>query len=247
LNAGNPTLPNLRGASGIIFWQVWKNFNLGVIACIILGLSCSIIAAFFRLIINPNIRPIDHLQWSSTKAKNSVKSALVMGGIITVIISLSSGLIYWLFAQARINFILQGLTIGINWGVGIALIFILLQGLQGLQIEKKSLPNQAIWRSFHYAIILGALVSLFLGVMAYGLHLSILLAVMIGTVFGLLAAGEACFKHLIIRLLLYYSGYIPWNYARFLDWATERIFLQKVGGGYIFIHRLLLEHFARMK
>jgi len=25
----------------------------------------------------------------------------------------------------------------------------------------------------------------------------------------------------------------------------NRIFLQKVGGGYIFIHRLLLEHFAQ--
>ncbi|MDJ0904037.1 MAG: hypothetical protein QNJ55_35140 [Xenococcus sp. MO_188.B8] len=36
-----------------------------------------------------------------------------------------------------------------------------------------------------------------------------------------------------------------WNYARFLDYASDRIFLQKVGGGYIFIHRLLLEHFAQ--
>jgi hypothetical protein len=44
---------------------------------------------------------------------------------------------------------------------------------------------------------------------------------------------------------LWWYGYIPWNYARFLDYATERIFLQKVGG-YIFIHRLLLEHFAQM-
>ncbi|MDJ0592593.1 MAG: hypothetical protein QNJ72_21810 [Pleurocapsa sp. MO_226.B13] len=40
---------------------------------------------------------------------------------------------------------------------------------------------------------------------------------------------------------------MPWNYARFLDYAAERIFLRKVGGGYIFIHRMLLEHFARME
>jgi hypothetical protein len=40
--------------------------------------------------------------------------------------------------------------------------------------------------------------------------------------------------------------YIPWNYSRFLDYAVDRIFLQKVGGGYIFIHRLLMEHFAAM-
>jgi hypothetical protein len=59
--------------------------------------------------------------------------------------------------------------------------------------------------------------------------------------------GKACIQHFTLRLILYRDGYIPWNYARFLDYATERIFLQKVGGGYIFIHRLLLEHFAQMK
>ncbi len=61
-----------------------------------------------------------------------------------------------------------------------------------------------------------------------------------------LGAGFVGFKHLVLRLLLWRSGYIPWNYARFLDYAAERIFLQKVGGGYIFVHRTLLEHFAQM-
>ena len=37
---------------------------------------------------------------------------------------------------------------------------------------------------------------------------------------------------------------MPWNYARFLDYATALIFLRKVGGGYIFVHRLIMEHFA---
>ena len=57
-------------------------------------------------------------------------------------------------------------------------------------------------------------------------------------------AGFVCFQHLILRILLWRSGCIPWNYARFLDYAEERIFLRKVGGGYIFVHRILLEHFA---
>ena len=38
----------------------------------------------------------------------------------------------------------------------------------------------------------------------------------------------------------------PLNYARFLDYCAARIFLRKVGGGYIFTHRLLLEHFAAL-
>jgi hypothetical protein len=40
------------------------------------------------------------------------------------------------------------------------------------------------------------------------------------------------------------NGSTPWNYARFLDHATDRILLRKVGGGYTFIHRMLLEYFA---
>ena len=30
----------------------------------------------------------------------------------------------------------------------------------------------------------------------------------------------------------------------FLDYADERIFLRKVGGGYVFVHRMLMEYFA---
>ena len=58
---------------------------------------------------------------------------------------------------------------------------------------------------------------------------------------------RACVQHFILRFILYIKGESPWNYARFLDYATDRLFLQKVGGGYIFVHRMLLEHFAQMK
>jgi hypothetical protein len=39
---------------------------------------------------------------------------------------------------------------------------------------------------------------------------------------------------------------MPWNYSRFLDYCADRIFLRKVGGGYIFIHRMLMEYFASL-
>ena len=44
--------------------------------------------------------------------------------------------------------------------------------------------------------------------------------------------------------MLVRNGSIPWNYVKFLDYAAERILLRKVGGGYTFIHRMLLEYFA---
>jgi DNA polymerase III delta prime subunit len=53
-------------------------------------------------------------------------------------------------------------------------------------------------------------------------------------------------KHLSLRLVLWQSGTIPWNYARFLNYCTERLLLQRIGGRYRFMHKLLQEYFAKM-
>jgi hypothetical protein len=57
----------------------------------------------------------------------------------------------------------------------------------------------------------------------------------------------ACIQHYALRFILYRNDHIPWNYARFLDYAAERVLLRKVGGGYIFIHRLLQDYFASLE
>jgi len=49
-----------------------------------------------------------------------------------------------------------------------------------------------------------------------------------------------------LRFLLWRARSIPWNLPQFLDYAAERILLRQVGGGYIFVHRLLLEYFASL-
>ncbi|MBV7334629.1 hypothetical protein KFU94_41610 [Chloroflexi bacterium TSY] len=63
---------------------------------------------------------------------------------------------------------------------------------------------------------------------------------------SLLGGGDNLTKHVILRLALWRKGFTPWNYSRFLDYCHDRILLQKVGGGYIFIHRMLMDHFANM-
>jgi DNA polymerase III delta prime subunit len=50
----------------------------------------------------------------------------------------------------------------------------------------------------------------------------------------------------ILRLLLSWQGNLPWALIPFLDEATERLFLRKAGGGYIFVHRLLRDYFANL-
>ena len=44
--------------------------------------------------------------------------------------------------------------------------------------------------------------------------------------------------------ILHRTNAIPWNYARFLNHCTERLLLQRVGGRYRFIHRLVQDRFA---
>ncbi|MEH2160239.1 MAG: hypothetical protein V7K38_04165 [Nostoc sp.] len=76
-----------------------------------------------------------------------------------------------------------------------------------------------------------------------------------GIVFGFISAfisslgfgGITCIQYFTRCLILYFNGYIPWNYARFLDYCTERLFLQRVGGRYRFIHKLLQDHFVQME
>jgi len=73
----------------------------------------------------------------------------------------------------------------------------------------------------------------------------------LGPIFTLFAfvwfGGQDVIQHYTLRFILYWKGYAPLRYANFLDYAARLVFLQKVGGGYIFIHRLLLEHFAAME
>ena len=64
---------------------------------------------------------------------------------------------------------------------------------------------------------------------------------------GLHFGGRACIQHLVLRIMLWCGGFAPLNYVRFMDYAAGRIFLRKVGGGYIFVHRLLMEYFASLE
>jgi eukaryotic-like serine/threonine-protein kinase len=65
----------------------------------------------------------------------------------------------------------------------------------------------------------------------------------VGLIVALLNGGYAVLQHYLLRLMLWRRG-LPWKWSRFLDYAAERIFLQKAGGGYQFIHRYLQEYFA---
>lgn len=64
---------------------------------------------------------------------------------------------------------------------------------------------------------------------------------------GLFFSGLAVVQHFALRFALHREGFLPWNQVSFLDYATDRIFLRKVGGGYVFVHSMLMEYFASLE
>jgi len=86
-----------------------------------------------------------------------------------------------------------------------------------------------------------------------GVTLPNTLGAIVGSTF-LLAIGDTVLsnggiplmQHMWLRYQLEREGNIPRHLADFLDHASDLILMRKVGGGYIFIHRYLLEYFAEL-
>lgn len=150
-------------------------------------------------------------------------------------------------------------------GILMSLITGFFEGLKSTELKVKRSPNQGIWQSAKIAVLTflftglmstllcGALGLAFAGrnenfisSLTRGVVIGLLFGLFLGFGYGLTFGGKACLKHVISRFYAYSRGMIPWNYARFLNYCTERSLLQQVGGRYQFIHRLLQEHFAAM-
>jgi DNA polymerase III delta prime subunit len=124
-------------------------------------------------------------------------------------------------------------------------------GLQPTLVQTKARPNDGVRLSIRNAVVItlftglpiGLIVGLIGGANLAGLAITVLI---IGLPVFLWYGGLAITQHYTLRVILYFEGSIPWNYTRFLDYAVERIFLRKVGGSYIFIHRFLQEYFASL-
>lgn len=159
--------------------------------------------------------------------------------------------------------------IDIILGLGSGLICGLFAGLNEVDITVYNIPNEGIHRSLRSAIVGGLVfILIFLCIFALIFGSNILGNELSGTksndvwvwqaIFGLfimflgafcivlLYGGTTVLQHYTLRLLFYHNRSLPLSLISFLDYCTERIFLRKVGGGYIFVHRMLMEHFASL-
>jgi eukaryotic-like serine/threonine-protein kinase len=143
------------------------------------------------------------------------------------------------------------LTFSVPFGLACGAIFGLISGLVGgftdtIKVGKAS-PNQGIKLSLKNSLVVFLAALLLLGLF---IGLIVGLTTSGGLIGGLIVAlsrgGSAVIKHYALRLTLSLNGNTPFKFVKFLDHCASLILLKKVGGGYIFIHGMLLDYFAEL-
>jgi signal peptidase I len=177
--------------------------------------------------------------WSWSKAWKAAIPGLFGGPAIGLLVGIV-GKPLGLYVESIEDSLIKGLTAGIE----IALISALFAVLVESDSESNIAPNQPVFRSAKIAVTL-ALIILILITPAVFIwsYFSILLVPLLGCI-NLYAGGLACLQHLMIRTLLWWKEKVPWDYQNLLKYASDRMFLQQVGGGYKFTHILLSQHIS---
>ena len=193
-------------------------------------------------------------------------------GLLTALYALYQGHIR--STSGFLPYLLVGLSIGVVVGLMVVLTRGLSHDrLDKRNILK---PNQGIWNSARNSVLLGLfgwlLFGLFFGVIygvllrqvfqtfgvpyaEYGrffprddgLFIGLANGLAVGAFFWARSGGIACIQHLLLRISLWRAECIPWEYPHFLDDMAKRLLLRKVGGGYSFIHCLLLDYFTALE
>jgi transcriptional regulator with XRE-family HTH domain/DNA polymerase III delta prime subunit len=255
-----------------LLWVPYQVWSEGEMVRVSYGIVGGIIGGLFGGLVGieeSEITCVDLLVRSRVRLRRKVIATL-FGAFIGVLLGELFLLITyggdWSYVSQQLPRIV--LIAGIAEGIVGALAGLFLSGVVRGRLEKHDhvRPNQGIRSSARNGLF-GLLVGLaILGggfviptciltrgnidYLRYDLGLALLfgvpLSLIIGLIIALLNGGYACIQHVVLRLFLRHKGFVPWNYPHFLDYAAERIILRKVGGGYIFLHRLLLEYFASL-
>ena len=240
----------------------------GLLGGLSFGLLGALVCGLFVWLVGyaKEIKPVEKLRWSwsNIRAKwikklckrlaGGLAVALVGGLAVALVSGIQGGLLGGLAFGLR-----AALSSGLFYGLCFGLLGALLDGFTEGNIGTQSFPNEGIKRSMRNASISGLTLGLFSGLLGWltsglfsglqtegssALSFALSLGQIGGWIGGLRFGGRTCLRHFALRLVLWYKNFAPLNYIRFLDYATARIFLRKVGGGYVFVHRMLLEYFA---
>jgi hypothetical protein len=217
----------------------------GLIGASIGGLTYGLILGCSK-----EIYPIPRLKFSLEFAKTQLFSSLLEGLWWGLIYGLIDALICWLIWG--LEGLILGMTDSLVWGLIEGLIWgLLVPELRNITVSNQEIRESALNAGIFTVIGGVAWVILYMGVLLALKEPLEPLDLLIdgignGVFFGIYVGGLACIQHVVLRLLLKQSGAIPWNYAKFLDYAAGLGFLKREGGRYRFIDDSVQEHFAQM-
>jgi len=151
--------------------------------------------------------------------------------------------------------LLMGMAFGAIGG-GLSAVFI--SGLRSSPSATAVQPNQGMRHSLRNAIQLGLIfgfiffITIFVATapvstVSFGITQGFISAFSFGFNGFIIFGGYAVIQHVIVRSILVRRGTIEANLAQFLDTSASLLLMRKVGSGYIFIHRYLLEYFAEQE
>ena len=243
---------------------------------LVYGLISGLVALVSIMLVgySQEIKTVEKIRWSWAAVRSKWIWKLLKRLGLGLVFGLLHGLVNWLSielpdganTEALLVFslvfaLVYGLVFGLIFGLVFVLVGVLKDGLTVSEIKSPAFSNEGIRRSGHNAFICGLGISLVFALvigllyglgygLGYGLDSGLVFlsfyGLLIGFMFGLRFGGHAYLHHFALRLVLWHNNFAPLRYVRFLDYAVARIFLYKVGGGYAFVHRLVLEHFAAL-
>jgi DNA polymerase III delta prime subunit len=266
LSAIGLSLGSISGLSLVLFGALTFGLAGGLVGLLVGGLGIGIAVLHNERKYVSRIVVKEKLRWSWTAAlegiRREARKELIIGLSYALLVTVIIGLIFGPLVGT-----IAGLVSGLFFQLLAVLLFGLLNGLRRSIVELHTRPNQGIWQSgvsalltiVLYGLIFGSIIGLVLGISS-SFHVEIegnsvldprkilIIAGLIGIAVGLNTGrhygGRVVIQHIVLRYILFRNGDAPFNYAEFLDYCVSRHLLRRVGGGYIFRHRMLMEHFA---
>ncbi|MCA9952078.1 MAG: NACHT domain-containing protein [Anaerolineales bacterium] len=202
--------------------------------------------------------------WYKIETVEMVSVSLTWVGLGFVVGALS-GLLLGLLIGFLLNW-LVGVTAVPWWllcalwiGIDLAVEFSLVRG----EVKMRTTPGEGIEYSKRYGVLISGVVVvvtavlplLLLGLLnmaGMGVNWSattpwiISMGLYLGLMSGLAYGGLAALQHRRLLTVFCRDGVLPADPIHFWNYAAERSLLRKIGGGYTFIHALLLDYFKQI-
>lgn len=207
---------------------------ISILTPVVLGIVGVGLVSSLGSVVDASLLPRYHYSLTALKHNLSKKLLVIVYAVGALFTSC-----WWIF----------GLAYGVAVGLVVSFMFIIyccLDYYSAAEPDNKfGRPYELMRRTLNNAL-LGAAIGAMLGALTdsilsgeYFLGLSTVLFPLV--VFFILG-GHALLQALVARSLLALTGQLPWRFNRFIDHASRRRLLTRVGGGVMFFHRSLLNH-----